>query len=119
LVANVGRSDWNYQVKDLAAAVSSVMGGVEITINTDAPADKRSYQVDFSAWQRLAPDAQPLENLKPTIAELAERLKGVPQLDADFRTSRYIRLSVLNALRASGELDQDLRWTALPSVSSS
>jgi nucleoside-diphosphate-sugar epimerase len=115
LVANVGRSDWNYQVKDLAAAVSSVMGGVEVSINADAPADKRSYQVDFSEWRRLAPDAQPQEDLEPTIAELAERLKGVPQLDAEFRTSRYIRLSVLNSLRASGELGSDLRWTGLSS----
>jgi nucleoside-diphosphate-sugar epimerase len=116
LVANVGRPDWNFQIRDLATSVASVMGGVEVSINAEAPADKRSYRVDFSAWQALAPGWQPIEELEPTVAEMAQLLKDVPDLDEGFRSGRYVRLSVLNAFRESGALDDDLRW-ATPKAS--
>lgn len=110
VITNVGRPDWNFRIGDLARSVAEAMGGVDVSINKDAPADKRSYQLDFSRWQALAPEHQPSEDLAATIGELAKNLRSLPSLDADFRSSPLIRLRVLNELQASGALTQDLRW---------
>ena len=47
LTVNVGSDAWNYQVKDLAAAVAKLVPNVEVSINKDAQPDKRSYRVNF------------------------------------------------------------------------
>jgi nucleoside-diphosphate-sugar epimerase len=60
LAVNVGSNVWNYQVKELAEAVASVVPGVSISINKNAPPDNRSYRVDFSLFEKLAPEYQPI-----------------------------------------------------------
>jgi nucleoside-diphosphate-sugar epimerase len=111
VVTNVGADDWNHQVRDLAAAVAKVIPGVEIWVNPDAVPDRRSYRVAFERFRRLAPQHQPTWDLVATVTELAEGLQRLGFTDAAFRTSRFVRLNVLTALRAKGVLDEDLRWT--------
>lgn len=110
VVANVGRDDWNFQVRDLATAVAGAIGDVEVSINKEAMTDKRSYRVDFDLWRRLAPNHQPMESLSSTIAEMSEQLTGVKDLDAEFRRSTRIRLHRLQQLTDRGYLSHDLRW---------
>ena len=110
LAINVGRTEWNYQVKDLALAVKDVMPDVEIDINTDAAPDKRSYQVDFSRYAELAPDHLPQVDLHQSIRELKDGLERMGFDDAEFRSSMLIRLHMLQSLRDSGRLDTNLRW---------
>jgi len=70
LVVNTGSDSWNYQVKGLAEAVSAIIPGIEVSINTAAAPDKRSYKVDFSLFRKLAPNHQPQYDLATTIKEL-------------------------------------------------
>ena len=56
LAVNAGRDEGNYQVRDLADAVARPAPGTKVSINTNAPPDKRSYRVDFALFQSLAPD---------------------------------------------------------------
>src|SRR5215510_11537131 len=60
LTVNVGSDDRNYQVKDLANAVAQKVPGTDVSINTSAPVDSRSYRVDFALFRSLAPDHQPV-----------------------------------------------------------
>ena len=55
LVVNAGSNAGNYQVRDLAQVVAAELPGTKVSINTAAPPDKRSYQVDFSLFAELAP----------------------------------------------------------------
>jgi len=110
LVVNVGSDEWNYQVKDLAAAVQRQMPGVDVSINKDAAPDKRSYRVDFSQFRKLAPQHQPIHDLAATVRELREGLKALGFADPNFRDSRLIRLKMLNNLKSSGYLGDDLYW---------
>lgn len=112
LSLNVGDDDWNYQVRDLAKAVADVLPGVEVTINTAAAADARSYRVSFARFRELAPDHQPRRRLHDTINGLAEGLERMRFADENFRDSAFVRLNVLSALRARGLLDDDLVWTS-------
>lgn len=110
LALNSGSNEWNYQVSDLAEAVTEVIPGVDLSINTDAPADKRSYQVDFSLYKKLAPDHQPQVTLKAAIEDLAERLEFMKFSDSDFRNSQLIRLKVIAAHCEQGRLNSQLEW---------
>lgn len=111
LVVNAGSDPWNFQVKDLAVAAARVLPGIEVSINSNAQPDKRSYRVDFSRFRALAPDHQPKADLATTILELQEGLKVLGFQNADFRHSAYIRLNVLKQLRSRGWLNDQLEWS--------
>lgn len=110
LALNAGSNAWNYQVRDLAEAVAEVIPAVDVSINKDAPADKRSYQVDFGLYRKLAPDHQPQVTLKAAIEDLAERLEFMKFNDGDFRDSNLIRLKVITAHCEQGRLNSRLEW---------
>lgn len=110
LVVNAGSNDWNYQVKALAEAVAALVPGVEVEINKAAQPDRRSYQVDFSLFRKLAPEHQPRYDLATTIRELKDGLEAMQFRDQDFRRSQLMRLNTLSRLRTEGRLSEDLRW---------
>jgi hypothetical protein len=97
-------------VRDLAGAVARHVPGTTVSINANAPPDKRSYRVDFALFRSLAPDAIPQVSLDQSIARLREGLVGMGFADKDFRTSPYMRLKTLQRHMAAGRLGTDLRW---------
>jgi nucleoside-diphosphate-sugar epimerase len=110
LVLNVGADAWNYPIRELAEAVCHEINDVDFSVNPEAPADKRSYRVDFARFRDLAPDHQPQETLASTVQELLSGLQQIGFSDPDFRESRYIRLRVLSDLRKNGKLSENLSW---------
>ena len=63
LAVNAGRDEGNYQVRDLAEAVARQVPGTTVSINTNAPPDKRSYRVDFALF-RVARARTPFRNCR-------------------------------------------------------
>lgn len=110
LAVNVGADEWNYQVRDLAEAVAREMPGTKVSINTDAPPDKRSYRVDFALYRKLAPTHQPAVTLQQAIRELKQGLAEMNFDDRNFRASQFMRLKVLERHMSEGRLREDLRW---------
>jgi nucleoside-diphosphate-sugar epimerase len=110
LAINAGSDDRNYQVKDLARAVARAIPGTEVSINTSAPVDSRSYKVDFALFHALAPDHQPIVSLDQSIQNLIVGLKKMNFKDGDFRSSGLMRLKVLQDHIESGRLYNDLKW---------
>ncbi len=112
LVLNTGSDVWNYQVRALAEAVAQALPGTEVSINTSAQPDKRSYRVDFSRFRELAPNHQPRVSLAEAIAGLRAGLEQMSFSDQDFRKSQLMRLNTLVSLRDRKLLDENLQWTA-------
>lgn len=110
LVVNTSTDAANYQVRDLAAAVAEAVPGTKVEINTAAPADSRSYKVDFSLFASLAPKHQPTVSLSQSIGLLKSGLEGMGFNDAEFRSSQLMRLRVLDRHIADGRLLANLRW---------
>ena len=108
---NVGSDDRNYQVWELASAVADAIPETKVVLNTSAPPDRRSYQVDFSLYKEIAPHHQPEVTLSQTIEELKDGLKEIGFHDVNFRSSQYMRLKVLEDLIAKKSLSEDLYWT--------
>lgn len=110
LILNAGTNAANYQVRDLAEAVAAAVPGTRVNINTDAPADSRSYQVDFSRYAALAPDHQPQMSLAASIHALVDGLRRMGFTDPDFRSSTLMRLRVLQDHIQANRLSENLRW---------
>jgi UDP-glucose 4-epimerase len=110
LRVNAGSDDRNFQVKDLANAVAMKVPGTDVSINTSAPVDSRSYKVDFGLFRSLAPDHQPLVTLERSIENLVDGLKKMNFKDADFRSSDLIRLKVLQDHMDKGRINEKLVW---------
>jgi hypothetical protein len=83
---------------------------VNISINKDAPPDNRSYRVDFSLYEKLAPKHQPQVDLHTAVTELKAGLGAMGFSEWNFRNSKYMRLHVLTLLRERGLLDEKLNW---------
>jgi len=111
VAVNVGRNEWNYQVVDVANRVSQRIPNTKIDINTEAAPDKRSYRVDFSLYESLAPNYLPQVDLDQSIDELAEGLKRMNFKDQNFRASEMMRLKILQNLQDKKLLDRNLYWT--------
>jgi nucleoside-diphosphate-sugar epimerase len=112
LAVNAGCDESNYQVQELAEAVARQVPGTKVSINANAPPDKRSYKVDFALFRSLAPAYSPQVSLNQSIARLREGLVGIGFADKDFRNSPYVRLKMLERHMAAGRLAADLRWIA-------
>jgi nucleoside-diphosphate-sugar epimerase len=110
LTINVGSDAWNYQVKDLAAAVANLVPNVEVSINKDAQPDKRSYRVNFDKFSKLAQGFLPMVDLQSAVRDLRDGLMAMQFHDHEFRTGELIRLVTLKRLRESGQLKDDLVW---------
>ena len=110
LAVNVGADEWNFQVKELAEAVAAAIPNIKVSINADAPPDKRSYKVDFGLFRELAPNHQPKQTLGGSIAAVREGLQDISFADPDFRNSPLIRLKVLDRHLTEKRLSENLRW---------
>lgn len=111
VAVNIGSEAWTYQVKELAEAVARAVPGTEVSINSEAPPDKRSYKVDFSLYESLAPAHQPVVSLERAIDDLRTGLSRMAFSDANFRASQAMRLKVLETLIGEGKLTEQLYWT--------
>lgn len=111
LAINVGSDAWNYQVRDLAEAVSRLVPGVQVETNPNAQPDKRSYRVSFEKFRRLAKNHQPQVDLRTAIEDITQGLQRMNFQDSNFRQSHFIRLNVLKQLKQDGHLTEDLSWS--------
>lgn len=110
LAVNAGCNEWNNQIKPLAEKVAEQIPGASVSVNPDAPPDKRSYRVNFDLFKSLAPDHQPLRGLEETILEIKDNLEAMGFDDPNFRESQFIRLKVLARHLETGLLNENLEW---------
>jgi len=110
LAINVGKNENNFQVKDIAEAVAEAIPGTKIEINTSAKSDARSYQVDFSLLEDLAPGFTPLISLRESISSLQNGISRMYFENELFRESEYIRLVSLKNHCLNDRLDKELNW---------
>jgi nucleoside-diphosphate-sugar epimerase len=110
LAVNTGSNAWNNQIINLANAIGSVIPGIKITVNPDAPPDKRSYRANFDLFKKLAPNHQPQEDLISTVKDIKDNLIAISFNDPDYRNSNLIRLKVIENLKRLGFLNEKLEW---------
>jgi len=69
---NIGRSEENYQVRDIADIVASVISGCTISYTNEGSIDARDYRVDFSKFAETFPNFKYEYSLLDGAKELAQ-----------------------------------------------
>ncbi len=109
---NIGTTTENYQVRDLAEIVASVVPGCEVEIAPDAAPDNRCYRVDCSRIAREIPGFKPQWTAERGALELYEAYKKIGLTLDEFEGQRFKRIAHVMHLINEGKLDLNLRWTS-------
>ncbi|MGH7452369.1 MAG: NAD-dependent epimerase/dehydratase family protein [bacterium] len=109
---NVGGTEENYRIRELAEIVEWTVPGCQIEYAKDAGPDKRCYRVDCSKIMRILPDFKPQWNAQRGVEELYATYQKTGLALEEFEGPRYKRIAHLQQLLSSGRLDKTLRWVA-------
>ena len=104
---NVGTEANNVTVAEIANAVCKTVPGSELLITGESGADPRSYRVDFSR-ARAELGFEAIWTVAEGAAELYAGYTALGLRWDDFE-QRFTRLARLEALRASGAVDETMR----------
>lgn len=107
---NVGRTEENYQIRDLARMVEQVVPGSVVSLGAGAGPDKRDYRVSFEKIKQKLPEWQPKWTVPQGITELYEAYKKHGLTLEEFESARYLRIKRVRSLQQQGDLDDNLRW---------
>jgi nucleoside-diphosphate-sugar epimerase len=111
---NVGRTDQNFRVRDVAALVRDVVPGSAVTYAPGGGPDLRCYRVDCDKLPRLVPAYRPRWTVRMGIEQLYDAYRTVGLRRDDFLGPRFQRIERIRALVDQQRLDRNLRWIAPP-----
>jgi nucleoside-diphosphate-sugar epimerase len=97
---NVGRTEENYQIGEVARMVAAVVPGSRVRYAAGGGPDPRCYRVDCGRLARLLPEFRPHWNVRRGIEELWGAYSAYG-LTLDDVTTRYVRLAHLRRRRAA------------------
>lgn len=106
---NVGRSEDNVQVRDIAEMVRDAVPGSRVSFAEGAGPDLRDYRVDFSKLTGTFPELGLRWSVKEGIDELAAAYTEAGLTYDDFLSSRFVRLRRIQELLSAGLVDEMLR----------
>lgn len=107
---NVGRTEENYRIRELAEIVKDTAPGCRIEYANDGGPDKRCYRVDCQRLARILPEYRPQWDARRGAQELYEAYKRVGLRLDEFEGPRYKRIDHIKKLLGEGRLDPTLRW---------
>ncbi|MGI9534362.1 MAG: NAD-dependent epimerase/dehydratase family protein [Thermodesulfobacteriota bacterium] len=107
---NVGATEENYQIREIAKIVKDTVPGSKIEFAKNAGPDKRCYRVNCDEVLKLT-GFKPKWNATLGAKQLYKTYKNIGLELEDFEGPRYKRIDHIRQLLATGELDPTLRWS--------
>lgn len=107
---NVGRTDQNFRIRELAEIVKNTVPDTKITFADTAGPDKRNYRVDCEKLRKTVPEFKPTWDARRGAADLYGAYRRVGVRLEDFEGERFKRVDHIKMLLETGELGPDLRW---------
>ena len=108
---NVGRTDENYRISELAAIVAEVVPGSHVEYAPDGGPDKRCYRINCDKIRRLLPGFRPQWTARQGAQELYDAYRTAGLSREQVECGRYVRISQIQRLLDAGQLDPCLRWS--------
>jgi nucleoside-diphosphate-sugar epimerase len=108
---NVGRSEENYRVREVADLVAEVVPNSTASFAEGASPDARNYRVDFSKLAARLPGFAPQWTVRKGIEQIYQAYRRHGLSEDEFLSSRYYRVKTVQELQARGILDENLRRT--------
>lgn len=108
---NVGRTEENYRISEVAAIVADVVPNSSISFAEDAGPDKRNYRVDCDRIANRLPGFQPTWTVRAGVEQLHQAYLDHQLTLDDLTGPRLSRIAHVRAALEDGRLDASLRWT--------
>jgi nucleoside-diphosphate-sugar epimerase len=109
---NVGRSDENYRIREVAEIVRQVVPDCDVTYAEGGGPDLRCYRVDCSKIARVLPEFQPQWTVPKGVEQLYAAYDRYGLSAFEFMGTKYLRIKRIKQLQSEGRLDESLRWRA-------
>ena len=106
---NVGRTDENYRIRDVAEMVADVVPGSSVQFAEGATPDTRNYNVSCDKIRAVLPSFEPKWTVREGIRELYDAYRRFGLEHADFLSPRFLRIRHVRELQEAGTLTPDLR----------
>jgi nucleoside-diphosphate-sugar epimerase len=106
---NVGQTEHNYRVREIAEIVSEVVPGCTIELSSDASPDPRSYRVSFEKIKKTLPAFKPQWDARKGAEQLYEAYKKSGVTLEEFEGTRYNRIKHIKMLLSDSVLSNELR----------
>jgi nucleoside-diphosphate-sugar epimerase len=114
---NIGRTQENYRVREVAEIVADVVPGTELAFAENAGPDKRNYRVDCDKAANVLPGFEPTWTVRAGVEQLYQAyLEHGLDLDA-LNGPRFQRVRRIEELIANERLDPDMRWRVVEGAS--
>jgi nucleoside-diphosphate-sugar epimerase len=110
---NVGRTEENYRIREVAEIVGEVVPGSEVAFADGASPDIRNYRVNCDKIVETLPEFQPEWTVRRSVEELYAAYRDHGLELEDFLSRRFMRIKHVKELQAEGVLDDGLRRRAL------
>jgi nucleoside-diphosphate-sugar epimerase len=110
---NVGRTEENYQIRDIAKMVEEIVPGSRVKYAEGGGPDLRCYRVNCDKISRTLPEFRPQWTVRRGIEQLCNAYKDHNLNREEFTGTRYTRLKHLSSLLANGRLEPTLRWRSV------
>ncbi len=109
---NVGQTEENYHISELAAIVAETVPGSHIEYAPGGGPDKRCYRVNCDKVLRVLPGFRPQWTARRGAQELYDAYRASGLTAEDLNGGRYFRINHIRRLLGAGKLDLSLRWTS-------
>jgi len=107
---NVGRSDGNYQVCEIAEAVAKEVPSATLEITGEIAGDRRSYRVSFDKILSRLPGYAPQWTIEQGCKEFSRWFGSRSETVTSFQSREYIRLQQLKFLISEKRVSDALYW---------
>jgi nucleoside-diphosphate-sugar epimerase len=108
-VFNVGRTEENFQIRQIAEIVRETVPDCRIDFAADAGPDTRSYRVSFAKIAERVPAFRPQWTVRTGARQLYDAYRKTDLKLEEFEGPKYRRIDHIRQLLASGRLDASLR----------
>ena len=105
---NIGQTSENYQIRDVAEIVRSIVPGSVVEFAEGASPDARNYRVNCDLIARTLPGWKPQWTVRRGIEQLLDAYTRQGLSLADFEGEKYKRIAHIQSLIAAGKLTPDL-----------
>src|SRR5581483_4246260 len=116
---NVGRTEENYQIRDLATMVREVVPNSRVKYAPGGGPDLRCYRVNCDKIARVLPEFRPQWTVRRGIEQVYAAYKAHQLNLEEFVGERYTRIEHIKSLLSAGSLDPTLRWVSRPGLTAS
>jgi nucleoside-diphosphate-sugar epimerase len=108
---NVGRTEENYRISQLADIVSEIVPGCHVEYAAGGGPDKRCYRVSCDKIARVLPNFRPQWDARKGAQELYDAYRTAGLSAGELERGLYTRITQIQKLKKAGALDSSLRWS--------